>query len=35
MCDVLDSLDAGNSEQMIAEVKDKVVALCREFPVYG
>jgi glycine hydroxymethyltransferase len=35
MCDVLDSLDAGNSEQVIAEVKDKVVALCREFPVYG
>lgn len=35
MCDVLDSLDAGNSEQVIAEVKDKVVALCHEFPVYG
>jgi len=35
MCDVLDSLDAGNSEQVIMEVKDKVVALCREFPVYG
>ena len=35
MCDVLDSLDAGNSEQVIAVVKDKVVALCREFPVYG
>ena len=35
MCDVLDSLDAGNSEQVIAEIKEKVVALCREFPVYG
>jgi len=35
MCDVLDSLDTGNSAQVIAEVKDKVVVLCREFPVYG
>lgn len=34
MCDVLDSLDAGNSEQVIDDVKNKVVALCREFPVY-
>ncbi|MDG0978447.1 MAG: serine hydroxymethyltransferase [Halieaceae bacterium] len=34
MCDVLDSLDAGNSEQVIEEVKNKVVALCRDFPVY-
>lgn len=34
MCDVLDSLDAGNSEQVINEVKNKVLALCREFPVY-
>ena len=34
MCDVLDSLDAGNSEQVIEDVKNKVVALCREFPVY-
>jgi glycine hydroxymethyltransferase len=34
MCDVLDSLDAGTSEQVIEEVKNKVVALCRDFPVY-
>ena len=34
MCDVLDSLDAGNSEQVIEEVKNKVLALCRDFPVY-
>ncbi|EGG28489.1 Serine hydroxymethyltransferase [Aequoribacter fuscus] len=34
MCDVLDSLDAGNSEQVINDVKSKVLALCREFPVY-
>ncbi len=34
MCDVLDSLDNGTSETVIAEVKAKAVALCREFPVY-
>jgi glycine hydroxymethyltransferase len=34
MCDVLDSLDAGNSEQVINDVKNKVLALCREYPVY-
>ena len=34
MCDVLDSLDNGTSETVIAEVKTKAVALCREFPVY-
>ena len=34
MCDVLDSLDAGNSERVIDDVKNKVLALCREFPVY-
>ena len=34
MCDVLDSLDNGTSETVIADVKAKAVALCREFPVY-
>jgi glycine hydroxymethyltransferase len=34
MCDVLDSLDNGTSETVIADVKEKAVALCREFPVY-
>ncbi|MBB6520822.1 serine hydroxymethyltransferase [Pseudoteredinibacter isoporae] len=35
MCDVLESLEKGNSEQVIAEVKDKVLAICKDFPVYG
>ncbi|MBR9912699.1 MAG: serine hydroxymethyltransferase [Gammaproteobacteria bacterium] len=35
MCDVLASLENGNSEQVIAEVKDKVLALCKRFPVYA
>lgn len=35
MCDVLESLEAGNSESVIAEVKAKVLALCEQFPVYG
>jgi len=34
MCDVLASLEAGNSEQVIAEVKQKVLALCGRYPVY-
>lgn len=35
MCDVLDSLEAGNSEEVIADVKQKVLTLCKDFPVYG
>jgi len=34
MCDVLDSLDAGNSAQVIAETKAKVLEICSRFPVY-
>jgi len=34
MCDVLDSLEKGNSEQVIAEVKTKVLDICKRFPVY-
>ncbi|MBU2863353.1 serine hydroxymethyltransferase [Reinekea forsetii] len=34
ICDVLDSLEAGNSEQVIEEVKQKVVAICAKMPVY-
>jgi len=34
MCDVLDSLEKGNSEQVIAAVKVKVLAVCARFPVY-
>lgn len=35
ICDVLDGLENGNSDQVEAEVKAKVVALCHQFPVYG
>lgn len=35
MCDVLDSLEEGTSEQVIPEVKAKVLELCSRFPVYG
>lgn len=35
MCDVLDSLDAGTSEQVIAEVKEKVLTICSKYPVYA
>ena len=34
MCDVLDSLDAGNSVQVIAQTKTKVLEICSRFPVY-
>lgn len=34
ICDVLESLENGNSEQVIADVKAKVLAVCAEFPVY-
>jgi len=35
MCDILDSLENGTSEQVIAEVKAKVLDVCARFPVYG
>ena len=35
MVDVLESLENGNSEAVIAEVKEKVLAICGKFPVYG
>lgn len=35
ICDVLESLEKGNSEQVIEEVKGKVLAICKDFPVYG
>ena len=34
MCDVLESLENGNSEQVIEEVKQKVLEVCSRFPVY-
>jgi len=35
ICDVLESLENGTSEAVIADVKVKVLELCKEFPVYG
>lgn len=35
LCDVLDSLGNGTSEQVIAQVKQKALAICAKFPVYG
>jgi glycine hydroxymethyltransferase len=35
MCDVLDSLDGDNSQQVIADTKAKVLEVCGRFPVYG
>ena len=35
MCDILDGLENGTSEQVIAEVKAKVLDICARFPVYG
>ena len=34
MCDVLESLENGTSERVIAEVKVKVLEICSRFPVY-
>jgi glycine hydroxymethyltransferase len=34
ICDVLDSLEAGNSDAVIAEVKEKVLKICASLPVY-
>ena len=35
MCDVLDALEAGNADPVIAEVKQKVLDVCAKFPVYA
>lgn len=35
MCDVLESLEDGTSEQVIAAVKAKVLTVCAAHPVYG
>ena len=34
ICDILDSLEKGNSEAIIAETKSKVLEICGRFPVY-
>ena len=33
--DIVDALVKGNSEKVIAETKQKVIALCRNFPIYA
>jgi glycine hydroxymethyltransferase len=35
ICDVLDSLENGTSEQVIPQVKARVLDICGRFPVYG
>ncbi|MFT7560273.1 MAG: glycine hydroxymethyltransferase [Flavobacteriales bacterium] len=35
ICDVLEGLENGNSDAVIAEVKAKVLELCARFPVYS
>jgi glycine hydroxymethyltransferase len=35
ICDVLASLESGNSETVIADVKGKVLEICARFPVYA
>ncbi|TNE82905.1 MAG: serine hydroxymethyltransferase, partial [Gammaproteobacteria bacterium] len=35
ICDVLDSLENGTAEQVIPEVKARVLDICGRFPVYG
>ncbi|MGV6807737.1 MAG: serine hydroxymethyltransferase [bacterium] len=35
MCDVLDGLENGNADEVIDQVKQKVLAICKEFPVYA
>jgi glycine hydroxymethyltransferase len=35
LCDVLDSLGNGSSEKVIPQVKQKALAICAKFPVYG
>lgn len=34
LCDVLDALEFGRSEQVTQQVREQVVALCRRHPVY-
>jgi len=35
MCDVLDGLENGNADEVIAAVKGKALDICSRFPVYG
>ena len=33
--DVVDALSQGNADEVIAQTKQKIVALCRDFPIYN
>ncbi len=35
ICDVLDSLENGNKDEVTAQVREKVNALCATLPVYS
>lgn len=35
ICDIFDALEAGNADNVIADVKVKVAAVCKKFPVYA
>ena len=35
LCDVLDGLENGTGDEVTQQVRDKVVTLCRRFPVYA
>lgn len=35
ICDIFDALEAGNADEVIASVKEKVAAVCKKFPVYA
>jgi glycine hydroxymethyltransferase len=35
ICDIFDALEAGNADEVIASVKTKVAAMCKDFPVYA
>lgn len=34
ICDVLDALAQGNAEEVIKQIAQKMIALCKEFPIY-
>lgn len=35
ICDVIDALQKGDAQQVIADTKEKVIALCQQFPIYS
>ena len=35
ICDVIDALQKGDAQQVIADTKEKVIALCHQFPIYS